>query len=192
MNQLRNAADAPSRPPKLLDLVRERTCACRLAQSVGEAYVRWARRYILFHNKQHPRELGSADLDQFLGHLAEHEHAPVPECSQARAAINFLYREVLHIPQRLAGRLAARRESNNSVAPAPSCAESAVAIATRPLEENRSANSTHAKEVASRPTTPLAGITGPQSATPPQEPKLLDRVHAALRLGHFSRRTEEA
>ena len=64
-------ANPPSpQAPKLLDRVRH---ACRVRHysiRTEEAYHDWVKRYILFHNRRHPQEMGAAEINQFLTHLA--------------------------------------------------------------------------------------------------------------------------
>lgn len=60
-----------------------------------EAYVDWARRYILFHDKRHPEEMGPVELTAFLTHLATERGASASTQNQAKSALLFLYREVL-------------------------------------------------------------------------------------------------
>jgi integron integrase len=61
----------------------------------AKTYVFWSRRYILFHGKRHPRELGAEALTQFLNHLAGVERVSASTQSQALSALIFLYRHVL-------------------------------------------------------------------------------------------------
>jgi integron integrase len=60
-----------------------------------EAYVDWIRRYILFHQKRHPAEMGKEELEAFLTHLAVHRHVAASTQSQAKAALLFLYQRIL-------------------------------------------------------------------------------------------------
>ncbi|HNQ25066.1 MAG TPA: integron integrase [Phycisphaerae bacterium] len=60
-----------------------------------DTYWQWIRRYIFFHNKRHPRELGAPEIQQFLSHLAVHDHVAAGTQNQALNALVFLYREVL-------------------------------------------------------------------------------------------------
>lgn len=62
------------------------------------AYVAWARRYILFHGKRHPRELGPDHVNRFLSHLAVQDKVAASTQNQALAALLFLYGEVLRMP----------------------------------------------------------------------------------------------
>ncbi len=59
-----------SAPPRLLDQVRAKIRLNHYSLRTEEAYVDWARRFILFHGKRHPREMGAAEVEQFLTHLA--------------------------------------------------------------------------------------------------------------------------
>jgi integron integrase len=60
-------------------------------------YVEWSRRFILFHGKRHPVELGVVDIDRFLQHIAQTEKDPLRCLEQAHEALTFLYAVVLHI-----------------------------------------------------------------------------------------------
>lgn len=60
-----------------------------------EAYVAWIRRYILFHGKRHPAEMGAAEITQFLTDLAVRRKVAASTQNQALSALLFLYREVL-------------------------------------------------------------------------------------------------
>ena len=61
-----------------------------------ESYIDWARRFILFHNKRHPNDMGAAEVNAFLTHLATQRNVAASTQNQALSAILFLYREVLH------------------------------------------------------------------------------------------------
>jgi integrase len=60
-----------------------------------EAYIAWIRRYIGFHHKRHPADLGPAEISRFLTALAVERQVSASTQNQALAAILFLYREVL-------------------------------------------------------------------------------------------------
>jgi len=85
-----------SQPPKLLDQVRDLLRIKHYALRTEEAYVNWIRRFILFHNKRHPREMAMPEIRAFLAHLATEENVAAATQNQALAALLFLYREVLH------------------------------------------------------------------------------------------------
>jgi len=86
---------APTRKPKLLDQVREAIRARHYSFRTEEAYAGWIRRFILFHHKRHPAEMGKGEIEQFLTALAVKRHVSASTQNQALAAILFLYREVL-------------------------------------------------------------------------------------------------
>lgn len=87
----------PKKPPKLLDQVRERLRLKHYSIRTEQQYVQWARRFILFHDKRHPRELGAAEVEAFLTHLAVEGNVAAATQNQALSALLFLYREVLEI-----------------------------------------------------------------------------------------------
>jgi integrase len=60
-----------------------------------KAYVAWIRRYILFHGKRHPSEMGAPELTQYLSSLAVEGNVAASTQNQALSALLFLYREVL-------------------------------------------------------------------------------------------------
>ncbi len=84
-----------SRPKKLLDQVRDAIRVKHYSIRTEEAYVSWIRRYILFHDKQHPRAMGISEIEAFLTHLAVEQNVAASTQNQALAALLFLYREVL-------------------------------------------------------------------------------------------------
>jgi site-specific recombinase XerD len=81
--------------PKLLDQVRQRCRVRHMALATERAYVAWIRRYILFHHKQHPLDMGAPQVSAFLTHLAVDGHVAASTQNQALSALLFLYREVL-------------------------------------------------------------------------------------------------
>lgn len=85
------------RPKKLLDQVRDAIRCKHYSIRTEQAYVSWIRRFILFHNKRHPREMGPAEVEAFLTHLAVERRVAASTQNQALSAILFLYREVLGI-----------------------------------------------------------------------------------------------
>lgn len=82
-------------PRKLLDRVRDQVRVKHYSYRTEETYVQWIRRFILFHNKRHPSEMGGDEVNAFLTHLAVHENVAASTQNQALSAILFLYREVL-------------------------------------------------------------------------------------------------
>ncbi|MGN2392961.1 integron integrase [Pelomicrobium sp. G1] len=83
--------------PKLLDRMREALRVQRYSLRTEEAYVDWARRFILFHGKRHPREMGAAEVCAFLTHLATVRQVSPSTQNQAKAALLFLYKRVLGV-----------------------------------------------------------------------------------------------
>ena len=82
-------------PPKLLDRLRMAATTRGFVASIAEDFVRWTRRFILFHGTRHPNELGAAEVGQFLAHIARAEPDPLPAINQARQALDFLFRDLL-------------------------------------------------------------------------------------------------
>lgn len=87
----------PSRPPKFLDQVRNAIRLRRLSYRTEQAYVDWAKRFILFHNKRHPKEMGALEIEAFLTHLVNERNVAASTQNQALHALLFVYREVLQI-----------------------------------------------------------------------------------------------
>jgi site-specific recombinase XerD len=63
-----------------------------------QAYISWVRRFILFHHKRHPAEMGADDIRAFLTHLAVESHVAASTQNGALNALLFLYRHVLKQP----------------------------------------------------------------------------------------------
>ncbi|MBX3632888.1 MAG: integron integrase [Simplicispira sp.] len=62
-----------------------------------EAYIDWARRFVLFHGKRHPGDMGVAEVEAFLSHLAVERNVSASTQNQAKAALLYLYKQVLEI-----------------------------------------------------------------------------------------------
>ena len=86
-----------NQPPKLLDLVRQKIRFLHYSRKTEQAYIQWIRRFILFHNKRHPREMGHEDISSFLNYLVNRENVSASTQNQALNAIIFLYKQVLDI-----------------------------------------------------------------------------------------------
>jgi len=80
---------------KLLDLVRQRIRLKGHSIRTEKAYVSWIKRYILFHDKRHPEDMGKAEIEAFLSHLAMKLNVAPSTQNQAFNAILFLYKHVL-------------------------------------------------------------------------------------------------
>ena len=81
-----------------LESVRDLIRVKHLSYRTEEAYLNWIRRYILFHHKKHPGEMGAGEVKAFLTHLAVERKVAAATQNQAFAALLFLYREVLQQP----------------------------------------------------------------------------------------------
>lgn len=93
-----------ARKPRLLDQLRARIRYLHYSKSTESSYVQWVRRFILFHDKRHPREMGAEEVASFLRHLVTRQHVSVSTQNQALNAIMFLYKHVLekeleHLPE---------------------------------------------------------------------------------------------
>ncbi|SMB21986.1 Integrase/recombinase [Sterolibacterium denitrificans] len=88
---------APPNPPKLLDQVRDRLRLKHYSIRTETQYIQWVRRFIMFHDKRHPREMGAREVEAFLTHLAVEGRVAAATQNQALSALLFLYREVLEI-----------------------------------------------------------------------------------------------
>ncbi|MFQ5418479.1 MAG: integron integrase [Myxococcota bacterium] len=84
-----------ARPPKLLDRVRHAARLRHMSPRTEGAYVQWIRRFILFHDKRHPDEMGADEVVAFLSELAVRREVGPSTQSQALSALVFLYREIL-------------------------------------------------------------------------------------------------
>lgn len=84
-------------PPRLLDQVREVIRVLHYNRRTEEVYVQWIRRYIRFHGRRHPRELGAAEVTAFLTALANEDQVAAATQNQALAALLFLCRRVLKV-----------------------------------------------------------------------------------------------
>ena len=91
------AAPAGS-PPRLLDQVRDTIRRKHFSLRTEQTYVHWIKRFILFHGKRHPREMGAVEATAFLNYLARDRHVASATQNQGLNAILFLYREVLGTP----------------------------------------------------------------------------------------------
>jgi integron integrase len=79
----------------LLDRVRDAVRTRHYSRRTEKAYVHWIKRYIFFHDKRHPAEMGAAEVGAFLTALAVRNKVAASTQNQALSALLFLYREVL-------------------------------------------------------------------------------------------------
>ena len=83
--------------PRLLHQVRDKIRLKHYSIRTEQAYTDWIRRFILFHKKRHPAEMGAVEVEQFLTHLAVAGKVSASTQNQAKSALLFLYRDVLAI-----------------------------------------------------------------------------------------------
>jgi len=104
----------------LLEELRQQLRLRHRSPSTERSYVGWVRRFVLFHGKRHPSELGSEEIEAFLGELATTKSVAASTQNQALNAIVFLYRYVVGRPVgELAGLVRAKRSENLPVVLAP-------------------------------------------------------------------------
>jgi integrase len=84
-------------PPRLLDRVREVIRAKHYSRRTEKAYVHWIKRFIFFHHKRHPAEMGATEITAFLTSLAVRDKVAASTQNQALSGLLFLYREVLGV-----------------------------------------------------------------------------------------------
>jgi hypothetical protein len=82
---------------KLLDRMRRIIRTRHYSYRTEKSYLGWARRYILFHSKQHPSRLGKEEIEAYLSHLAVDRHVAPSTQNQALNGVLFLYRHVLEM-----------------------------------------------------------------------------------------------
>ena len=87
----------PNPKARLLDQVREVLRVKHYALRTEEVYVLWIKRYIFFHQKRHPRDMGAAEVQAFLSDLAVTQKVSASTQNQALNALVFLYDQVLHL-----------------------------------------------------------------------------------------------
>lgn len=90
-----DSAPLQSAQPKLFPSIIERLDALQYSKRTEESYIQWIKRFITFHDKRHPREMGSAEIEAYLNHLALEKKVSASTQSQAKSALLFLYKEVL-------------------------------------------------------------------------------------------------
>jgi len=87
----------PNQEPKLLDQVRGKIRLKHYSIRTEQAYTDWIKRFILHFGKKHPRDMGAAEVEQFLTYLAVNGRVSASTQNQAKCALLFLYKEVLAI-----------------------------------------------------------------------------------------------
>jgi integron integrase len=93
-----NMESLPTPPPKakkLLEQVSDMIRVKHYSLRTEKTYVDWIKRYILFHNKRHPKDMGGEEIQAFITHLATDRTVSASTQNQALSAVKFLYRHVL-------------------------------------------------------------------------------------------------
>ena len=105
-----DAPPDPSKPLRLMEVVRRTLRDRRYSARTERAYVQWIRRFVVFHGRRHPKDLGAEDVRVFLSMLANESAVSASTQNQALAALLFLYDAVLKQPlPRVDGIAPARR-----------------------------------------------------------------------------------
>jgi integron integrase len=107
------------RPPRVLDQLRLVLRVRHYSPRTEACYVYWARHFLLFHRKRHPRTMSTAEVEQFLTHLAVDEHLSASSQNQALNALLFFYGQVLEIDLGRLDAVRARRGQRLPVVLAP-------------------------------------------------------------------------
>lgn len=94
-NSINSGKPLPENRPNLLEQTRGMIRVKHYSIRTEEAYVGWVKRFVLFHNKKHPKYMGEKEIEYFLTHLAVEGNVAASTQNQALNAIVFLYREVL-------------------------------------------------------------------------------------------------
>ncbi len=97
MSNLVSRSQPPASPPRLLDTVRDTIRLKHYSLRTEETYVHWIRRFIFFHGKRHPREMGAAEVTAFLNDMVRSRDVAAATQNQALSALLFLYREVFGV-----------------------------------------------------------------------------------------------
>lgn len=88
----------PTKPTRFLDLLRLHIRESGLAYKTEQTYIHWVRRYILFNNKQHPKDLSESHIEAFLNDLAVRKHCSVATQKIALNALIYTYKRFLGVP----------------------------------------------------------------------------------------------
>ena len=96
MNDVRGVL--PEKPTKFMPQLRAFIRAKNLAYSTENTYCLWIKRYIFYHNKQHPKDMGAAHVEQYLHHLAIVKNVSVSTQKTALNSLAFLYNQFLNQP----------------------------------------------------------------------------------------------
>lgn len=92
-----DSTPSKTQTPKLFPAIIDRLHALQYSTRTEESYLQWIKRYILFHDKRHPREMGVTEIEAFLNHLAIEKNVSASTQNQAKSALLFLYKEVMEV-----------------------------------------------------------------------------------------------
>lgn len=97
VNSASDFAEKTLQKPRVIDQLRERLRYRHYSLRTEQAYLHWVKRFIYFHNKRHPLDMGREEIVSFLSHLAIRRQVAASTQSQALSALLFLYKEVLAV-----------------------------------------------------------------------------------------------
>ena len=95
MNRAQKMETVGTKAPKLIDRMRQIMRVKHYSLRTEKSYVHWVRRYIFYHNKRHPQEMGAGEVQSFLSYLAVNQRVSASTQNQALNALVFLYKHVL-------------------------------------------------------------------------------------------------
>ena len=87
----------PTQPPKLLEQVAAKMRVKHYSLRTEKSYIDWIKRYIWHFDKTHPKDMGAAEVEAFLTHLAVERNVSASTQNQAKSALLYLYKEVLGV-----------------------------------------------------------------------------------------------
>ncbi len=93
---MQNIINQPQ-PPKLLDQVSAKMRVKHYSLRTEKTYIDWIKRYIWHFDKRHPKDMGAAEVEAFLTHLAVDRNVSASTQNQAKSALLYLYKEVLGV-----------------------------------------------------------------------------------------------
>lgn len=82
----------PENPVRLLDKLRLHIRQSGLAYRTEQTYIHWVKRFIYFHGKKHPKDMGCAEIERFLTHLAVSRHCAINTQRVALNTLIYLYK----------------------------------------------------------------------------------------------------
>jgi integron integrase len=113
-------------PKKILDQLRDVLRLKHYSYRTEQSYMDWVYRFIVFHNKRHPKDMGAPEIEAFLTYLAVQRKVAASTQNQALSALVFLYRHVLH--QDIGGQIDAVRAKQSRYLPSVLTHEEAIAV----------------------------------------------------------------